>query len=173
MKAKNVMIDLETLGTSVNAAIIQIGVVADIESEAEFSATINFNSALKYGEVDGDCLAWWFKQEESVRKSALESPIEAEKAFSMLHTWIFRNTDKKTKFWAHATFDFPILQQTAQKIMGKPILPYKRLYDIRTIQLAYGDNIDWVKREGVRHNALDDAKFQMKNLLSMLPLMHR
>lgn len=72
-KYGNVMIDLETLSTNKNASIIEIGAVEFNKHTGETGKV--FNALIKPSEwtkndrhVDGDTIAWWFKQKEEARE---------------------------------------------------------------------------------------------------------
>ena len=65
-------IDLETLGTRYNAAILSIGVQQfDIDSGKlgeTFYREIDIDSAIKAGKVTGSTLAWWAQQGEVAKR---------------------------------------------------------------------------------------------------------
>lgn len=68
-----VMIDLETMGTSTNSAIMSIGaVVFDIKSGNignKFEVHIDLNSSIKAGfDIDADTIYWWLKQNKDAQK---------------------------------------------------------------------------------------------------------
>ena len=73
---KDVMVDLETLGNTSTAAIIQIGAcVFDTEGTGErFCATVSFESALQWGDPTASTLEWWMEQSDAARKSVLAEP---------------------------------------------------------------------------------------------------
>lgn len=167
MPAKHIMIDLETLSFDPTAAVIQIGAATD--KGGGFCVSIDFESALLYGNASGSTLEWWLKQSEDARGSLFNDPVNSMAAFSMFKNWIDTVSDKDTVYWAHATFDFPILQRVSQKVLGKAILPFmNKQYDLSTVEYLYGEYIEWEEREGVHHNAGADAMHQMKNLIKML-----
>ena len=70
---KHVMIDLETLGTVADAAILSIGAVKfELESQAiddaGFYASVSIDSNLEMKRrIQEDTLIWWMKQGESAQ----------------------------------------------------------------------------------------------------------
>ena len=86
----------------------------------------------------------------------------------MFNEWVEQLGLKKACFWAHATFDFPILMHAYRNTAIKPVLQYRSLRDLRTLELVAGDRIKWDEREGVHHNASDDALYQAIHAGKML-----
>lgn len=155
---KHVMLDLETLSSSSKAAVIQIGaVVFDLEElHSVFKATIGVADAKKYGEVSNDTLDSAFSGTDSLA-------IALDK-----FTTFVNKVPGKPKFWAHATFDFPIIANAYRATGNKFCIPYRDMCDLRTLEFVAGDFIKWEKREGIHHDATDDAIFQAKHAQKML-----
>lgn len=162
---KDVMVDLETWGNGKNACIVQIGACYfdryTGEIAGEFKRNVDARSAVKSGaEIDADTIYWWMKQSEEARKSFLEEPLdpihETMIAFNLFLSY------GCTTLWSHATFDFVIIMETFKRLGIRPKVNYKAARDIRTLVDLSGVNTKDVTREGVHHDALDDAKFQVK-----------
>lgn len=161
---KEMMIDLETLGNSANAPIIQIGAV--MSTGEEFKETISFSDALKYGKPDGDTIDWWMSQSDGARGSVTcGAKILSEVLVAFKE---FVRQAQPDSFWAHATFDFPVLDSAYRALEIDNPIKFWKTRDLRTIQHFYGDDIAWEAREGNHHDALDDAKYQMVHLQKML-----
>jgi hypothetical protein len=165
----HIMIDLETLSSNSNAAVIQIGAVAFglAHIGPEFKATIDIADAMKYGEVSPSTLKWWMSQSDSARTSAMSGTTPLVDALHDLNAFI-EAQGKDVQFWAHATFDFPVIMNAYNACGVKPAIPYKKMRDLRTLEMFWSDFIAWEAREGTHHDALDDAKFQASHAQLML-----
>lgn len=167
------MVDLETLGTSSRAAIVQIGAVAfDLENPVTFPpsflANVDPQTSIESGlEVDGDTIAWWMQQEN---KSWLDDPQRLYRALELFSS--FYTEYKCETLWCHATFDAVILQEAYRLVGMKPPFHYRDVRDLRTIKWAYKDQwnnvIKQMTNKVQRHNALVDAFYQASALVRML-----
>ena len=143
-------IDLETLGTRYNAAILSIGV-------QQFDI-----SAIKAGKVTGSTLAWWAQQGEVAKRvfgSNGKTPLSV--ALDELRTWMLKKATKP-KVWGNgSSFDISILEHAYDHgaVGLKEPWQYTNIRDMRTI-MDYLQAEMKPKREGTHHNALDDAKYQ-------------
>lgn len=171
---KHLMVDIETLSTHPNAAVIAIGAVYfDLmtgETGAEFYCTISRASCERFGlHIDPNTLAWWKKQ-SGAAQAVLNDPdaIELDVALQQL-SWFIQNHGgvAQTQVWGNgAPFDNVIIA-SAFRATGFP-LPWKfwNDRDVRTIVEFCGllgiNPKQTTTFDGVRHNALDDAKFQIK-----------
>lgn len=162
------MIDIETLDSNPTASIVQIGVVD--ETMTGFCRSINIDDALKHGTVSGDTLHWWMRQSDDARYNVFDNQIGfgLKSSLEKLNKFIVEN--QITHLWSHASFDIPILVNAFRQVGITPEWDFRNLRDLRTIEHFYGDDIEWEKREGVHHNALDDAEYQMIHLKKMLEL---
>lgn len=159
---KDVMIDIETLGTRHDAMIIQIGACYFDCETGEIGETFKANiDPSKFGHkftVDYETIAWWFGQSDQARAMVLANPTGLGWALTDLDA--FLNLEKNPCVWSHATFDMSILVN-AFKVADLPFsIPFRNMRDIRTL-MDLANHHTGVVREGVHHNALDDAKFQV------------
>ncbi len=68
---KKIMLDLETMGTGNNAAVVAIGACVFSVKDGigdQFYQIINPESAAKFGKIDGGTFAWWCIQSVDARK---------------------------------------------------------------------------------------------------------
>lgn len=166
---KDLMIDLETMGTSTNAAIIQIGACYFDRYTAEIYETFFVNVELKSsmesgGQSQGETIMWWMEQCESARLSLYKpTPLLLSSALKKLKAFVKKNT----LVWSHKDFDFVILTNAFRSLGINPGIPFRSSRDLRTlIDLAKvagltkqkGINID----RGTKHNALHDCIYQVK-----------
>lgn len=164
---KHITFDLETLGNTSNAPVIQIGAVVFDESGKIYD---KFNIACDIDtipqdkfHVDYSTLKWWMEQIAS-NKELIEVFRGKEEHYDMLRKFYQWVLDMKFKyndlvFWSHATFDPPIINNNFKAVnMANPM--YFRLQrDIRTLTHIAG-YIEVKQSKGNAHNALDDAIYQ-------------
>ena len=152
---KDLMVDIETLGTGRNAVITQIGACYFDRNTGEvgdtFLVNIRIQDCLDNGlEVDAGAIKFWFDQEH---RDFLEAPVDLTKALGQ-----FKQFCKKgTIAWAHATFDFPIIANAYKVIKQGMPFPYRGMRDIRTLVDLSNVEYKKYKRIGTHHNALDDC----------------
>ena len=165
-----VMLDLETMGTNSNAAIIAIGAVSFDENNvgSKFYTEVNLQSAIDCGGVvDGSTVIWWLKQSDEARK-AFENNDGAPHILGAMED--FRRWYKEVngcEVWGNgATMDNVILGN-AYKRENLPIpWNYKNDKCYRTVKGMY-KHIK-LERVGTYHNAVDDAESQALHLIAML-----
>jgi len=168
VKADHFSIDLETLGTRYNAAILSIGVQQfDIDSGKlgeTFYREIDLDSAIKAGKVTGSTLAWWALQGEVAKRVFGDKNKTAlSVALDELCTWM-KKLSSNPKVWGNgSSFDISILEHAYDHgaVGQKEPWRYTNIRDMRTI-MDYLPAEMKPKREGTHHNALDDAKYQAR-----------
>jgi hypothetical protein len=170
----NVMLDIETLSVSKNAAIISIGAVffnpATGELGNEFYQTITRASCEAQGfDVDGDTLQWWSEQSLEARAVLwCEKATHIVLALDAFNRWILENTidTKHIEIWGNgASFDCGILDNAFGRCNISRPWRYANERDVRTI-VSLGRNLLNIDPKydfpfvGTAHNALADAKHQ-------------
>jgi len=159
---KDVMLDIETLGTNNDSAITQIGACYFDRYTGDIGDTLSVNieidSCLKKGlNVTGGSIKFWLKRKEQA--TFLKKPASISKGLSMFTQFI----DKKAIIWSHATFD-PIILASAYRAIdqGLPYL-FRNLRDIRTLVDLSGIKSEKPKEGDPKsHDALDDCMYQVK-----------
>ncbi len=169
----HLMIDLETMGTNTNAPIVVIGAVFFDPQTGEigpvFYIVISLTDAMNTGAVpDGGTIEWWLKQSSEARAAILTDQVKLKDALSRFREFINEYSDEKfVQVWGNgATFDNAILRTSYERLDIPCPWRYHNDRDVRTI-VELGKAIDFDARtvipfEGVRHNALDDARHQAK-----------
>lgn len=163
----HLMLDFETLGTNPNAVVLSLGAVIFDAKEIKKSHywTFNIEEQIKGGRsVSPDTVMWWIGRGDKAKevfKQCKELGISLEHFVGEFAQFLSQEVDLKV--WGNAaTFDVTIIEDILE-LMGQP-LPWKyfnqRCY--RTAKLYFDHKIAF---EGTQHNALDDAKFQAKNLI--------
>lgn len=172
------MLDLETMSTAKNAAIVAIGAVRfDLISgtvrdksmgggEGTFYQTINLVSAQKSGgHVEGSTVMWWLQQSDAARKALYESDcLPIENVLKLFNEWV-REIPLSGMWGNGSDFDNVILENTYLRLGWTPPWSHKINRCYRTLRALKPE----VKRESmegaglVAHNALDDAIAQAKH----------
>lgn len=168
----NVMLDLETMGTSNDAAIVAIGAVEfDVATGTIgelFYYTIDLGSAVSEGGViDAATVMWWLRQSDAARKALYDRfTMPIRQGLDEFAAWMAAR-GKDVKVWGNGVaFDNVILAQ-AYRRMGLPV-PWEYRNDrcYRTMRTLYPDI--QMQRTGVHHSAGDDAVSQAQHLLQIL-----
>lgn len=164
----DIMLDLETWGTDPGCAIRSIGAVVFDPfgdplaggSGSEFYCNVDDASQEEIGLFkDPGTVAWWSRQSEQAQNSLLDNQLPILTAIQMFNTWC--RAFQYRKVWAQGSnFDPGILEFIFRKY--SIVVPW-RFHETRDTRTAYHiGRLDTktVGREGVYHNALDDAKHQ-------------
>lgn len=178
-KYGNVMIDLETLGLSTNAAIVEIAAVEFNPYTGEigevFDRTINPDDWNGYGRrvFDGKTLSWWFSQgKETIEASFMNQDkvcMGLHGAIEHLSIFLLEcgaSIDDWPAIWCNGlSFDIPKLEEEYRNC-GRRGIPwsYRQLNDVRTITNLRPEIKESIEFEGVKHNPVDDCLHQIKVL---------
>lgn len=165
------MIDIETTGTKPGCKVLSIGAFGFNQdgNQVEFYARINHTKMEKLGLFDEpSTIDWWNRQDENTKAEAFggtENPALVAAGFKTFFYQNFDSASKILKFsvWSCGIdFDFPILQEFF-RILGMS-LPWKfwQQNDYRTIRNQF--NIKAHEGNVEKHNAIEDAKAQMRGL---------
>ena len=170
--ATDMMIDLETLGTSENAMIVSIGACLfdfnGIVARHYSVIDIERPTVGKY-DIDLGTVKWWMKQNDEAR-AVFNSPVGGlSDALIELRQFAhsFGATTKDLKVWGNgASFDNVILRNAYDK--EGIASPWKYWNDrcYRTLKNMFRHVP--CQREGTPHNALDDAVTQAQHLRRIL-----
>lgn len=176
----DLMIDLETLSTDSNAAIVSIGMVLfdsnNIETEYEkFYRAVKLDSAVQHGAVDGDTLRFWFKQSKEAQSVMTDKEaVSLKTALDEAHTWIDKELSSRGKtmrdlrtYGNGADFDLPIIRHAIQSCNHPLSFHYTNSRCFRTLRDEYPAESLKPEALGVHHHALDDAFYQAKWLVNM------
>jgi hypothetical protein len=165
---KHVMLDLETMGCGHRAAIVAIGAVEFNPHTEElgdtFYRTISLENAMAAGlTVDGSTVLWWMKQGDSARREITNAVKPLQVALNDFSHWMGPNRDA---LWGNGSnFDNRILREAYEAVNMNCCWHWAVDRDMRTIcelGKSLGINTLDVVREGIHHNALDDAIYQAK-----------
>lgn len=176
----HVMIDLETLSTSPEAAVIAIGLVLFDESQIIAKTEILIRPTLAIGDRDEKTVDWWYSQDKAVfdkMMSGTSTPWGAVAKF--IETWeTWCNAySLDLDLWANPpSFDIVILRFLFHKV-GQPFpVHFSKERDFRTMKaLALQQDIDFSEpyKTITAHDAVSDAIAQAKALqIIMRKLIH-
>lgn len=162
---KDIMIDIETMGTRATSAIVQIGACYFDRKTGEIGETfkVNIFHTSDNFTMDHSTINWWLVQSQEARESIIGNQMLIHEAMELLRDFL-----KDGEFlWSHATFDVPIIQNSFEKCGMKNPIPYRGMRDIRTL-MDLADHRSESEREGTHHDALDDCRFQVKYCVEAL-----
>lgn len=163
VRTEDLMVDLETFGTTNNSVIIQIGACYFNRHTGEignkFLMNIDAQSCLNLGmEVEGSTLYWWLQQSEEARKSLLENKVDIKTALLKFK----RFAQYAKNLWSDENFDFPILKNAYDKAGIVFPVHYTGMRDLRTIVDVGKIDKKSYERVGIYHNALHDSIHQVQ-----------
>jgi len=165
----NIMLDIETMSTAPNAAIIAIGAVAFDQHGivGKHYNVVNLEDAMKCGlVVDASTVMWWMNQSEQARRCITDHVSIALDVALEDFSRFLRGMEGKELWGNGSDFDNVILA-SAYKAVGRP-LPWKHYNNrcYRTVKNLYPDVK--LERVGVYHNAVDDAESQALHLIKIV-----
>lgn len=166
----DVMIDIETMGTTSNSAILSVAAVpfnidtGDISDDI-FYYRVDLQSCIDAGlHMNVNTVLWWMKQSDDARFELLDNTnrYSLEIVLSLLAKFI--NKNPKYRVWGNsARFDLGILSDAYSKINSiKTPWHYHNEMCVRTLSSILPDVIKNTLFEGVPHNPVDDCLHQIK-----------
>lgn len=166
------MIDIETTGSKPGCKVLSIGAFGFSKTgeQVEFYERISPMASQELALEDGkDTMEWWELQDESVKLEAFsgqESPVMVLALFKQFIYENFSIGTKNPKFtiWCCGSdFDFPILAEVFERTGVNVPWKFWQQRDYRTIKELFPE-IKAIEANGEKHNALEDAKAQMRGL---------
>lgn len=157
---RDLMIDIETLGTEYGSVITQIGACYFDRFTGEiggrYKVNIDIADCLREGlKIDAGALKFWFDQKE---RSFLRGTVPLRWAMEE-----YRSFSKKAKcVWSHSTFDFSMILSVCFKLGIPPVNHYVTTKDIRTLMELAGTHKDDDAIYPNAHDALEDCYNQVK-----------
>lgn len=164
----HIMIDLETLSTRPDAAIVQIGAVlfeakgrGKVRNDKPFSCYVAVQDG--GGSIDNGTLAWWFRQPHvATLGDGLETAVTLAEALKSFVEWPTEALgiewqDVEGVWGKPSNFDIPVLQSAFARFGMPPPWDHRITRDARTLFALTGGapEIDWTGLQP--HHAFDDA----------------
>lgn len=172
------MIDLETLSTATDAAIIQIAICPfDMENhwldQDGILIHVDPQSSIDAGlRVDWGAINWWMKQSDRER-SGLDASGEAfslKDAMNYVSNFLLARVGyrkEKIFVWSHGTaFDIAILENAFRVMRMEAPWDYRNVQDVRTLIMLTGKRGEKIHSKS-KHNALADAEAQALWVMDM------
>lgn len=174
----HIMLDLETLDTATSAAVLSIGAVVfdpytnTLGDRFYVELTEDIDSQQKRGRtISGDTVIWWMQQgaqAKSVFVTAPHKPVGRTNtvgALSRFSDFVAANGGRYAEIWGNGVlFDNAILGSLYDSFGVDRPWSFSRDRCYRTMKnIGVGPRRPQV-REGVHHNALDDAVTQATHL---------
>lgn len=167
----DIMIDLETLGTTADAVIVSIGAVRFDLQAGTFGESIYRVLDVEsqhHRHISPATLEWWKGQPEEARAVFADpGSVEITTALCAVGAFI-EGTPGNVQVWSNgADFDLPMLAHAYRQCgLLLPWKPYAgRCY--RTYKNLPGARGIVMHRSGTHHNALDDAIDQARHLCAI------
>ncbi len=173
------MLDLETLSTRTNAAVVQIAAIAfdpRVGDDPAAAGHRTFNKFVRdipdYCHVDPRTVSWWMQQQvaPSLGKKIETTGCSLLAALDQFCDW-YVQLGQVEALWSHgATFDIPIVAYHCEVLGLKVPWSYRAPRDTRTLySLAPGGMPAAVGYGGaLTHDALYDCEIQIKQVLGAL-----
>jgi len=173
---KDIMLDLETIDITPTAAIVAIGAVhcnlTTGEQADTFYRVVDFDGQLELGmSIRAKTMYWWMEQSEAARQAICqEQKSSLRDACGNFKQWLLSidESGERLRLWGNgASFDNAIIRYAFSRFDAEFPVKYWNDRDMRTVVGFYPKKLqeDWRnnnRRRGAHHNALADAKHQVK-----------
>lgn len=163
---KDIMLDIETMGTSTSAAIMSIGACYFDPLTGKIGETFHEQIDISTnGKIDASTVIWWMKQDDDARSKFYDNG-KADNIKDVLFDFT-TFVKKNSKIWGNGiAFDNVIIRNAYDALKSQAPWAFYNDRDVRTmVDLGQAIGID-PKRdfpfEGVKHDALADAIHQAK-----------
>ena len=167
----NFMLDLETLGLKSDSVILTIGIVqfdlktgktgAEVEIALDWQDQVN-NRA----KIDANTVKWWMEQEDAAIKTLVKKHmVTVKRSAEIIKEFFDKNCKdlRETKLWGNGvSFDNVMLRNLYARHDCNFPLPYWCDNDVRTLVTLCDINPSDYPFTGIKHNAIDDCKHQIK-----------
>lgn len=168
--------DLETLGTSSQAPIVQlacirfeVGPICTVVDA--FDRRINIGDDWHRFTSDLPTIEWWLSQTEEVRARVFEREGRVDLATGLqdFKAWLLPHGGPR-KFWSTSTFDPPILENAYRRLSLELPIKFREYLDIRTLKFLRDGRVPEIDRNqfGPQHDALADCHYQARQISQML-----
>lgn len=157
---RDIMIDIETLGTKPGSVIASIGAVAFDATTGvigdKFYVKVDVADAQSEGlQIDASTVVWWMQQSDDARASTFAGEDVAGLAMALEELHEYVKAEDAERVWGNGpSFDLVQLE-AAYSVLGEPApWSFRAHRDLRTLRDLSGVEIPDI---GTAHNALDDA----------------
>ena len=180
MSAKliNIVLDLETLGTSEDSAIIQIGCSipffdrcnVPLGLPCDFEVTIAYEDCLDMVELgvlsqEESTMKWWNEQDPKTKMLVFSGQDSYSSALDQLEFWLdsIKSGGAVVAIWGNGSdFDNRLLSYTVHALNYKPMWNFRNNRDLRTLKALFPIS-DLTPEVGeIEHTALGDARYEAR-----------
>lgn len=166
-----VMIDIETLGTTPDAEVLEIGVVEwpDVTSGYHLASSRRLPPQ-PFRARDEGTIAWWSQQSQTVRDKVLHQRPPGSVLTVMDEYLPTLDFDIGTVWCYGASFDFPILASLLHDVGLDVPWTYRQQRDLRTVVNCSEGGLEayhqFLRKHsgGLKHSAMEDAVTQARYL---------
>lgn len=162
---KDIMIDIETMGTRSYAAIISIAAVKFNLETGEIGETfyraINLESAVLFGlHIEADTVNWWLSKSKEAQDIYLNSKkTDLDKALYLLSEFV----EPDARVWGNAArFDLGLLINAYHKCNSKPKWSIKNEMCVRTLANLFPSIKTQHEYSGIAHDPVSDCLNQIQ-----------
>jgi len=168
------MVDLETLATTPNAAILSIGAVTFDPNSSNIYDDFYYRIELESFDgldsfIDDGTIEWWSKQDKDAQEEAFnpEGRVDIRQVIEDFYKFCMGSTH----FWSHgSTFDIIILEHYFRQL-GKPY-PWS-FWQVRDTRTLFDLGYDPEMPQANKHHALEDAVRQAVGVQNMFKKLGR
>jgi hypothetical protein len=168
----HLMLDIETMGTGVNAAIMSIGACffdPDTSMIGDtFHTKVSLDSA-DNGDIEPSTVIWWLKQDNEARSQFYDNKdsLTLNCALNYLSMFLSSTPNGDLQVWGNGiAFDNVIVREACNRMGYDQPWDFWNDRDVRTmVELGRVIGIDPkndMEFEGIKHDALSDAIHQAK-----------
>lgn len=172
---KNIMIDIETLGTDAGSIILSIGACifhglnnGRYVEEERFYRAIHIDSQRAEGRsIDTQTLRWWMSQPPEARAVFLETGIAMKSALIDISSWISENAGEHFFIWSNTKMDIVMMEYEFKQHGIRIPWAYNKFRETKSFKMGLnylfqidGDSITDFISGDTPHNADYDAQWQ-------------
>jgi len=175
-KLINVVLDLETLSTREDAAIIQIGccvpqfdrIFLPEGISPEFETTIRYEDALSSEfHKDHETMQWWERQPTKTRAYVFSGQDTYIDAFDQFNFWVasIKSLGSDVAIWGNGSdFDNRLLSYSLDSLGYHGIWSFRNNRDLRTLKALHPVDVPNMPDVEMKHTALGDARYEARIL---------
>ena len=160
----NIMLDLETLSTEPDAAIVSIG-LCTFGHEGDWNTTyytIDASSSIASGgHVSGETLKWWMAQNDQARREIAQGGETLGDVLEYLEMWLgsIRDAHGGVTLWGNgANFDNVVLRRAYERLRMPTPWSYREDRCFRTLRNLFPHvPAPSLVPSDIKHHALHDA----------------
>ncbi|MGY8897773.1 MAG: 3'-5' exonuclease [Paraglaciecola sp.] len=163
---RNVSLDIETMGVTINAAIMSIGACYFEPATGQIGETFHMPvNIASNGKIDAPTVIWWMGQSDEARNKFIDN--DKAKSIEEVLTALAKFLKPDAQVWGNGiAFDNVIVRNAYENAQQLTPWEFRNDRDVRTMvelgrAIGFNPKVD-MPFEGVKHDALADAIHQAK-----------